>query len=48
MLIKYNGQDVFSGQAEPLVSKTTAFTSQGDNRILLEETIGLAGELGVA
>ena len=45
MLIKYNGQDVFSGQAEPLVSKTTAFTSQGDNRILLEETIGLAGEL---
>jgi hypothetical protein len=45
MLINYNGVDVFSGQAEPLVSKSTSFISQGDNRILVEETISLAGEL---
>ena len=45
MLIEYNGVGVFVGQAEPLVAKTTSFTSNGDNRVLLEETISLAGEL---
>tara|TARA_R110000824_G_scaffold5072_3_gene23626 strand:+ start:5560 stop:7191 length:1632 start_codon:yes stop_codon:yes gene_type:complete len=45
VLIKYDGIGVFEGQAEPLVAKTTSFTSNGDNRVLLEETISLAGEL---
>tara|TARA_R110000824_G_scaffold102641_2_gene244186 strand:+ start:1738 stop:3390 length:1653 start_codon:yes stop_codon:yes gene_type:complete len=45
MLIKYDGKDVFEGQAEPLVSKTTSFINQGDNRVLIEESISLAGEL---
>ena len=45
MLIRYNNQDVFSGQAEPLIGKTKSFTSAGDNRILIEETISLVGEL---
>ena len=45
MLITYNGVDVFSGQAEPLIAKNTDFFSDGDNRVLIADTITLAGEL---
>jgi hypothetical protein len=45
MLITYNGIDVFVNQQEPLIAKTTSFPSDGDNRILVEDTITLVGEL---
>ena len=47
MLITYNGKDVFKNQLDPLVGKTTAFVSNGDNRVCVEETISLVGELSV-